>query len=148
MISFLERLGAIVAGIQVVFRVIEALSRVKTKHIIGGVAIGTGEAGLGASGTFLYVWNLLIVPPNLGIASHSPLSSAVVIYGMLAEVNLMFSLFGFLSLILLVNGVVKFSNDSWPAKGFRRIPLVRRFVVKGKRPNKSASSVPSYLQAS
>ncbi len=146
-ISWLEKLGGVVAGLQILFRLIKMASRVKAKHVIGGVAIGAGEAGVGMSGTFLYVWNLLIVPPNLGIASRSPLSSAVMTYSMLVEVDLMFSLVGFLSLTLVANGVVKFSSDSWPARGFRKIPLVRRFVLKSKRPDKAASNVPSYIQA-
>ncbi len=147
LIHYLEELGRIVAA-QIIVRIMfKIASRVKAKHVFGGLAIGTGEAGIGASGTFLYVWNLFIVPPNLSIASHSPLSSAAMIYSMLAYVNLMFLFVSFVSLVLVAYGVVKLSSDSWAAKGFRRFPLVGRFVSKNKRPNKTAKHFPPYIQA-
>jgi hypothetical protein len=122
-------------------------AKIKANHIFGGLLITTGQVGAGASGTFFYVWCWVIAPPNVGIAFRSPLQTALPIWAAVVEFPMMCLFIGFASVAVQANGIVKLAPNSKFARAVRTIPILRRFVVKGKRSEKASFPPPSYIQA-
>lgn len=120
-------------------------SKIKANHIFGGLLITAGQVGVGASGTFFYVWCWVIAPPNAGIASHSALLTSLPIWAVMVEFPIMCLLVGFVSVVVQLNGIVRLAPRF--TKAAKRIPLVGRFVVRGKRPERAPFRLPSYIQA-
>ncbi len=121
--------------------------KVKANHISGGLLLTTGQVGTGASGTFFYVWCWVIAPPNVGIAFQSPIQTALPIWAVMVEFPIMCLFVGFASVVVQLNGIVKMAPNSRLARIAKRIPLVGRFVVKGRRSEKTSFRTPSWVQA-
>jgi hypothetical protein len=121
--------------------------RVRRNHLVGGLAIGVGQAGLAIFSALLYVWCRLIAPVNIGIAFHSPFYAGVALFLTVSWVIIVFSIGAFGSVILIGNGINSFDPDSDAAKLVRRIPLLRLYVLK---PRKHAILIkrPPYIVAS
>jgi hypothetical protein len=122
-------------------------AKIRANHVFGGLLITTGQVGAGASGTFFYVWCWVIAPPNVGIAFHSPLQTAIPLWAVVVEFPIMCLFVGFASVVAQANGMVKLAPDSRFARAVRRVPLLRRFVAKGKRSEKASFPPPLYIQA-
>ncbi len=111
----------------------KSFERVRLHHVVGALAFAVGQVGLFLYSAVLYAWCRFVAPADVGLAFHSPFYGEVTLLLTVYWVILFFSLGAFGSVALLANGISWFDPDSDPAKLVRRIPLLRRFVMKPRK---------------